>query len=194
PVPEPGPGEVRVAVHAAGICASDREVYDGTRAPGYVRYPIVPGHEWSGTIEAVGEGVDPGLAGRKTVAEGFRACGVCERWCTAGYEETGFTQPGAFADHVVVPARLLHPLPDDADLTAAALLERAAQRLGGPVRRLARTGRTEDEVLAALSGPGSDDVLVCARDGDRSRPGPHTLAPPTRFVVDHAPCPVLLVW
>ncbi|QKV68630.1 alcohol dehydrogenase catalytic domain-containing protein [Streptomyces harbinensis] len=133
PVPEPGPGEVRVAVHAAGICASDREVYDGTRAPGYVRYPIVPGHEWSGTIEAVGEGVDPGLAGRKTVAEGFRACGVCERCrtgqtslCTAGYEETGFTQPGAFADHVVVPARLLHPLPDDADLTAAALLEPAA--------------------------------------------------------------------
>ncbi|MFB4194169.1 zinc-dependent alcohol dehydrogenase [Streptomyces carpaticus] len=133
PVPEPGPGEVRVAVHAAGICASDREVYDGTRAPGYVRYPIVPGHEWSGTVEAVGEGVDPALAGRKTVAEGFRACGVCERCrtgqtslCTAGYEETGFTRPGAFADHVVVPARLLHPLPDEADLTAAALLEPAA--------------------------------------------------------------------
>ncbi|MFD7510952.1 zinc-binding dehydrogenase [Streptomyces sp. NPDC059853] len=133
PVPEPGPGEVRVAVHAAGICASDREVYDGTRAPGYVRYPIVPGHEWSGTVEAVGEGVDPALAGRGTVAEGFRACGVCERCrtgqtslCTAGYEETGFTRPGAFADHLVVPARLLHPLPDDADQTAAALLEPAA--------------------------------------------------------------------
>ncbi|MFG2734074.1 universal stress protein [Streptomyces harbinensis] len=89
------------------------------------------------------------------------------------------------------PARRLER---EAAGAAAALLERAAQRLGGPVRRLARTGRTEDEVLAALSGPGSDDVLVCARDGDRSRPGPHTLAPPTRFVVDHAPCPVLLVW
>ncbi|MGW3804902.1 alcohol dehydrogenase catalytic domain-containing protein, partial [Streptomyces clavifer] len=133
PLPEPGPGEVRVRVAAAGICMSDREVYDGHRDPAYVRYPVVPGHEWSGTVDAVGEGVDPALTGRRTVAEGFRACGRCERCrygetslCTAGYDETGFTRPGAFADHLVVPARLLHPLADDADLRAAALLEPAA--------------------------------------------------------------------
>ncbi|MGP4110473.1 zinc-dependent alcohol dehydrogenase [Streptomyces sp. 4N509B] len=132
-VPLPGPGEVRVAVHAAGVCASDRELYDGTRAADYVRYPVVPGHEWSGTVDALGAGVDPALAGRRTVGEGFRACRHCERChagetslCTAGYEETGFTQPGAFADYLVLPARLLHPLADDADLTAAALLEPAA--------------------------------------------------------------------
>ncbi|HEY9440676.1 MAG TPA: alcohol dehydrogenase catalytic domain-containing protein, partial [Streptomyces sp.] len=133
PVPRPGPGEVRVRVAAAGICMSDREVYDGRRDQAYVRYPVVPGHEWSGTVEAVGEGVDPALAGRRTVAEGFRCCGRCERCrcgetslCTAGYDETGFTRPGGFADHVVVPAGLLHPLADDADLRAAALLEPAA--------------------------------------------------------------------
>lgn len=130
---EPGPGEVRVAVHAAGICASDREVYDGTRPADYVRYPVTPGHEWSGTVDAVGEDVDPQLLGRKTVAEGFRACMRCDRCregstslCTSGYEETGFTTPGAFADSLVLPARLLHPLGDDADLRAAALLEPAA--------------------------------------------------------------------
>ncbi|WP_181767242.1 alcohol dehydrogenase catalytic domain-containing protein, partial [Streptomyces albidus (ex Kaewkla and Franco 2022)] len=113
PRAEPGPGEVRVAVHAAGICASDREVYDGTRPADYVRYPVTPGHEWSGTVDAVGEGVDPQLLGRKTVAEGFRACLRCERCregatslCTSGYEETGFTRPGAFADALVLPARL----------------------------------------------------------------------------------------
>ncbi|MFI6686381.1 zinc-binding dehydrogenase [Streptomyces sp. NPDC050485] len=133
PCPEPGPGEVLVRVAAAGICLSDREVYDGHRDPGYVRYPLTPGHEWSGTVAAAGPGVDPGLIGRKTVAEGFRSCGICERCrrgetslCTAAYAETGFTHPGGFADHVVVPARLLHPLPDDADLRAAALLEPAA--------------------------------------------------------------------
>lgn len=132
PVPEPGPGEVRVRVAAAGICMSDREVYDGHRDPAYVRYPVVPGHEWSGVVDALGAGVDPALLGRRTVAEGFRSCGGCERCrsgetslCTAGYDETGFTRPGAFADHVVVPARLLHPLADDADLRAAALLEPA---------------------------------------------------------------------
>lgn len=133
PLPRPGPGEVRVAVHAAGVCASDREVHDGTRAPGYVRYPVIPGHEWSGTVDAVGEGVDPLLVGRKAVAEGFRACLRCERCregatslCTSGYEETGFTRPGGFADFLVLPARLLHLLADDADLRAAALLEPAA--------------------------------------------------------------------
>ncbi|NGN65438.1 alcohol dehydrogenase catalytic domain-containing protein [Streptomyces sp. A7024] len=131
--PRPRSGEVLVRVAAAGICASDREVYDGHRDAAYVRYPVVPGHEWAGIVEAVGEDVDPGLVGRKTVAEGFRACGVCRRCrygetslCTAGYAETGFTEPGGFAEHLTVPARLLHLLPADADLRAAALLEPAA--------------------------------------------------------------------
>ena len=129
----PGPGEARVAVYAAGVCASDREVYAGTRAEGYVRYPVVPGHEWSGTVEAVGDGVDPALVGRKVVGEGFRACLVCDRCregatslCDGGYDETGFTRPGAFADTLTLPARLLHVLPDGADLRSAALLEPAA--------------------------------------------------------------------
>ncbi|MTE18914.1 alcohol dehydrogenase catalytic domain-containing protein [Streptomyces sp. TRM43335] len=129
----PGPGEVRVAVFAAGVCASDREVYAGTRAEGYVRYPVVPGHEWSGTVEEVGEGVDPALVGRKAVGEGFRACLVCDRCregagslCVGGYDETGFTRPGAFADALTLPARLLHVLDDGADLRSAALLEPAA--------------------------------------------------------------------
>jgi threonine dehydrogenase-like Zn-dependent dehydrogenase len=132
-VPVPGTGEVVVRVAAAGICMSDREVYDGNRDADYVRYPLTPGHEWSGIVEAVGADVDATLVGRKTVAEGFRACGTCERCregvtnlCTGGYAETGFTEPGAFADHVTVPARLLHLLEDDADLRAAALLEPAA--------------------------------------------------------------------
>jgi threonine dehydrogenase-like Zn-dependent dehydrogenase len=132
PVP-PGPGEALVRVHASGICGSDREVLHGTRPAAYVRYPLVPGHEWSGTIEAVGAGVPADLVGRKTVGEGFRNCQVCARChagdttlCTAGYEETGFTQPGAMAATLTLPARLLHPLPDHADLSAAALLEPAA--------------------------------------------------------------------
>jgi L-iditol 2-dehydrogenase len=130
---EPGPGEALVRVHAVGICGSDREVYQGNRPEGYVRYPLVPGHEWSGTVQAVGAGVSETLVGRKTVGEGFRNCQVCERChagettlCTSGYEETGFTQPGAMATTLTLPARLLHLLPDDADLTAAALLEPAA--------------------------------------------------------------------
>ncbi|MFD0314788.1 zinc-dependent alcohol dehydrogenase [Streptomyces flavalbus] len=130
---QPDPWEALVRVHAVGICGSDREVYQGNRPEGYVRYPLTPGHEWSGTVEVVGGGVPASLVGRKVVAEGFRNCQVCDRChagettlCAEGYEETGFTQPGAMATTLTLPARLLHVLPDDADLTAAALLEPAA--------------------------------------------------------------------
>ncbi|CAL9535791.1 2-deoxy-scyllo-inosamine dehydrogenase [Streptomyces sp. enrichment culture] len=144
---DPGPGEALVRVHAVGICGSDREVYQGNRPEGYVRYPLTPGHEWSGTVERVGAGVPGSLAGRKVVGEGFRNCQVCDRChagettlCTAGYEETGFTQPGAMAPTLTLPARLLHPLPDGADLTAAALLEPAACIAAAALKANARPG------------------------------------------------------
>ena len=122
-------------------------MYQGNRPEGYVRYPLTPGHEWSGTVEAVGTGVPEGLVGRKVVGEGFRNCQVCDRChegettlCSAGYEETGFTQPGAMAATLTLPARLLHVLPDDADLTAAALLEPAACIAAAALKANARPG------------------------------------------------------
>ncbi|GHH44333.1 zinc-dependent alcohol dehydrogenase [Streptomyces candidus] len=158
----PGPGEALVEVAAAGICMSDREVYEGRRDPGFVRYPVVPGHEWSGTVVAVGTGVEPSLVGRRTVAEGFRACGTCERCrcgetslCSGGYAETGFTEPGAFADHVTVPARLLHLLDDDADLRAAALLEPAAV-----IAAAVRAGRPRPGERIAVVGAGTLGLLA----------------------------------
>ncbi|MFJ9770785.1 universal stress protein [Kitasatospora sp. NPDC101157] len=78
-----------------------------------------------------------------------------------------------------------------ADASARRLLDAAADRLARPCTRLERSGRTERQVVAAAEGA---ELLVLARDGDRSRLGPHSMGPATRFVVDHAPCPVLLVW
>lgn len=75
--------------------------------------------------------------------------------------------------------------------SAAQLLDAAAERLGRRCERMARTGRTEREVVAAAAGA---DLLIMARDGDRSRLGPKSLGKDTRFALDHAPCPVLLVW
>jgi 2-desacetyl-2-hydroxyethyl bacteriochlorophyllide A dehydrogenase len=133
PAPAPAAGEVVVRVAAAGVCGSDVELFDGLRPPAYVRYPVVPGHEWAGTVAAVGRDVSGVAVNDRVVAEGIRWCGACERCregatnlCEAGYAETGFTHPGAFADAVVVPARLVHRLPADADLEQAALLEPAA--------------------------------------------------------------------
>ena len=131
--PEPGPGEATVRVAYAGICGSDRDVFAGTRPEPYVRYPVVPGHEWSGTVASVGTAVDPALVGRAVVGEGFRNCQVCDacrrgdaNLCTAPYAETGFTEPGAWSEWLRIPARLLHTLPDGADLRSAAGLEPAA--------------------------------------------------------------------
>ncbi|MFG3099128.1 zinc-binding dehydrogenase [Streptomyces sp. NPDC048182] len=159
---EPGPGEALVRVHAVGICGSDREVYQGSRPAAYVRYPVTPGHEWSGTVDRVGDGVPAGLVGRKAVGEGFRNCQVCARChagettlCTAGYAETGFTEPGAMAATLTLPARLLHPLPDDADLGAAALLEPAACVAAAALKADARPGER-----VAVVGTGTLGMLA----------------------------------
>lgn len=84
-----------------------------------------------------------------------------------------------------------HRLVELSRAAADALFTAAETRLGRPTRRLALHGRIEREVVNAAAGA---DLLVCARDGDRTVLGPRSLAPATRFVVDHVPCPVLLVW
>jgi nucleotide-binding universal stress UspA family protein len=73
---------------------------------------------------------------------------------------------------------------------AADLLEAAARRLGRPCHRLSMHGNTERAVVTASASAG---LLIIARDGDQ-RPGPHSLGRAGRFIVDHAICPVLVVW
>ncbi|PRY28978.1 universal stress protein [Pseudosporangium ferrugineum] len=83
---------------------------------------------------------------------------------------------------------------DPGELLAAAerrLVDAATERLGREVETLTLRGRPEREVVTACAGA---DLLILARDGDRSRLGPRSLGHRTRFVVDHAPCRILLVW
>jgi nucleotide-binding universal stress UspA family protein len=82
----------------------------------------------------------------------------------------------------------LHAISEEA---ALALLSEAQTRLGRQAALITRRGRVEREVVAAAEGM---DLLILARDGDRSRLGPRSLGPAARFVVDHAPCRVLLIW
>jgi L-iditol 2-dehydrogenase len=162
--PEPGPGEVLVRVGAAGICGSDLELLEGLRPLAYVRYPIIPGHEWAGTVEAIGTGVENVDVGAPVVAEGFRACGECARCregrtnlCAAEYAETGFTHAGAFADFVCIPAGLVHRLPPGSDLAAAALLEPAACVACGLLDAELRPG-----LSVAVVGAGTVGLLAVA--------------------------------
>ncbi len=179
--PSPGPDEVLIRSHAAGICGSDVEVYQGTRPAEFIRYPVVPGHEWSGTVAAVGERVRGVEVGSKVVSEGFVYCGACQNCrngltnlCEAGYHEVGFTRPGGFAEYVAVPARLVHTLPADADLSHAALLEPTAVVADSFLRARPRPGCTVVVIgdgaigqlavhLARLHSPAAV-VLVGSRD------------------------------
>ena len=77
------------------------------------------------------------------------------------------------------------------EAAARELLDDALGRLGRAATVESRRGRVEREVVAAAEHV---DLLVLARDGDRKRLGPRSLGPATRFVIDHAPCQVLLIW
>jgi nucleotide-binding universal stress UspA family protein len=74
---------------------------------------------------------------------------------------------------------------------AEELLAQAAAALGRPARTVLRRGRVEREVVAAAAGM---DLLILARDGELERLGPRSLGRASRFVIDHAPCRVLLIW
>lgn len=172
PLPSLLPGEALIRIHAAGVCRDDAEVLRGGRPHSYVRYPVVPGHEWSGTVEDIGPGVQPALLGRKVVGESMSNCQTCQRCrlgentlCESGYEEAGFTRPGGMATTMTLPARSLHLLPEDADLTAAALLEPAARAAAAV---LASAPDSQDRV--AIVGDGTPGLLaaqVLAASGER---------------------------
>jgi threonine 3-dehydrogenase len=110
PVPEPGPEEILIRVHATGICGTDLHIFEWNRwASENVPAPMTVGHEFSGTIETLGSSVSGFETGELVGAEGHVVCNVC-RNCLAGRRhlcnETrgiGVNIPGAFADYIVVP-------------------------------------------------------------------------------------------
>ena len=127
PLPEPGPGEVRVGVRACGVCHTDLHVVEGELPPH--RLPLIPGHEIVGVVDAVGQGVEAAWLGRRVGVAWLRwACGVCPQ-CRAGRENlcpqarfTGWDADGGYAEAAVVPAAFAFALPDALDPTSAAPL------------------------------------------------------------------------
>ncbi len=145
PVPEVKPGDVLIRVAYTGICATDLEVYEGTLGyykTGRASYPIVPGHEFSGTIARVGARVTDLAVGDPVVGEciqSCRRCAHCKREaftaCPDRIEVGVMNKHGSYAQYVVVPAVYVHKLPAGVPLSRAALVEPLAVVLRG-VRRL----------------------------------------------------------
>lgn len=148
-VPGLKPGEVLVRVSHVGICGTDLEILQGTL--GYYRsgaasYPIVPGHESSGTVVALGPRVTELNEGDRVVVECIQGCGECSACesdeairCKERREVGVVGQDGACAGYYVTRARYVHRIPDEVSLAQAALAEPLAVVHKG-LRRLGALG------------------------------------------------------
>jgi threonine dehydrogenase-like Zn-dependent dehydrogenase len=159
--PTPGTGEVRVRSVVAGVCRTDLDIATGALDPRWVRFPVIPGHEWSGVVDSIGDGVTAVQPGQRVVCEGNIGCMSCPR-CRAGdthlcqsYDAVGFTRGGGWGEFVVVPARVLHPLPDHVSFEAAALVEPGSC----VVKALARA-RIQPAETVGVIGVGTLGALV----------------------------------
>jgi threonine dehydrogenase-like Zn-dependent dehydrogenase len=128
--PAPAAGEVLVSVAAAGICAGDMYFYLGKNP--YARYPQICGHEISGSIAAVGEGVTGLAVGTPVVVEPFVGCGTCypcrigKSNCCANLQIIGIHRPGGYADLLTAPADRMHKVPAGLSLERASFAEPVA--------------------------------------------------------------------
>ena len=130
PKPEAGPGEVLVETAATAVCHTDLSIYTGAH-PG-VRYPVVMGHESTGIIAEVGEGVPALKAGQHVLINPIIACGQCDQ-CARGAGNLcrnaglfGREVEGSLSQYVKLPARYIHVLPQRLPLEAATIIETLA--------------------------------------------------------------------
>lgn len=140
PAPEPGPDQALIRIARTGICGTDVHMFHGRYAAD--RLPLIPGHEFAGTVAALGEGADGLEEGRPVVVDMNVGCGRCF-WCRRNeilncpeMQQMGITIDGAFAEYIAVPARLVIPAPPRASPAVLALVEplacvvRAARKAG----------------------------------------------------------------
>jgi len=160
PDPAPGPGEVLVRVHAAGVCGTDLHIIDGMIKPD--PYPMTIGHEAAGVVEVAGEGAGS-VPGDRVAVYNKLYCGYCEQCLTGRHNicdnepgQLGFNMDGGDAEYVVVPARNLAPVPAAVDFATAAVLSCAGMTAVHAVRLSSlRLGQT-----AVVDGIGGVGILV----------------------------------
>lgn len=168
PVPVAGPGQVVVDVLRAGVCGTDGEFFHGGMAylaTGQASYPLRPGHEWSGVVSSIGDGVESRWLGQRVTGDTMLGCHRCER-CLRGRQhicenrfEVGVLGGwhGAVAEQVMVPATSLYALPDSVGATAGAMVEP-----GGNSQRAAASAGLTSASRVAVFGPGTIGLLAAA--------------------------------
>ena len=199
--PAPGPGHVRVRVNACGVCRTDLHVLDG-ELPGIV-YPIIPGHEVVGRVDALGPGVSTIRIGERVGVPwlGY-TCGECS-YCRSDRENlcdrprfTGYTQDGGFATHLIADVRYCFPLGEAgadvaiAPLLCAGLIGWRSLVMSGDGRHLgifgfgaaghiiAQVARSQGRSVYAFTRPGDIEAQRLAKSLDVDWTGGSELRPP----------------
>lgn len=180
--PAPGEGEVSVRIAFCGICGTDMHVYHGNM-DARVGLNRIVGHEMSGIVDAVGQGVSGFEVGQKVVVRPLDHCGDCPA-CDAGHQHIchklkflGLDTDGAMQEIWNVPSHVLHHLPDDMRLDHAALIEPAAVACHDVALADVQAG---EDVLVIGGGPIGVLVAMVARSAGGhvtvSEVNPHRLA------------------
>lgn len=151
-IPKPKPGEVLIRVNFCGICGSDIHAYHGVHP--FIKPPIVLGHEFSGTIEELGEGVKGLEIGQRVVVEPLLTCGKCLN-CRLGHynrckvmKVIGAQTNGAFSEYLTVPAHRVIGIPNEISFKHGALVEPLAVAVHA-VKRAGTIGGLNVVVLGA---------------------------------------------
>ena len=164
--PSPSADDLVVDVERVGICGTDVELYSGEMAYldlGLTTFPIRLGHEWTGTVSAVGSAAHEHWIGKRVTGDTMLGCGHC-RYCLGGHQhvcpdrrEVGITDgwSGALAERLLIPARFALEIPPSVTLTAAALVEPA----GNSLRAVEATQLAPGEPLLIL-GSGTIGLLA----------------------------------
>jgi alcohol dehydrogenase, propanol-preferring len=175
-----GPGQVRIAVSACGVCRTDLHVVDGELTK--PKLPIVPGHEIVGHIVEMGKGVTGFHVGSRVGVPWLGwACGECE-FCRRGEENlcplarfTGYEIDGGYASEAVADARFAFPLPADysdeeaAPLMCAGLIGRRCLKMAGPAPRLGLYGfGAAAHIVIQVARARDDKVFAFVKPGDET--------------------------
>jgi L-iditol 2-dehydrogenase len=165
PVPTVGPGEVLLRVQRIGVCGSDVHVYHGKHP--YTGYPVIQGHEFSATVEALGKGVMGLTPGMKATSMPQIVCGECAPCRRGDYhicdklKVQGFQAPGCAQELWVTAADTIVPLPETFTFEQGAFVE----PLSVAVHAVSRAGKiTGRRVVVLGAGPIGNLVAQVARD------------------------------
>lgn len=164
PVPEPRSDEILIRVERIGVCGSDPTIYFG-RHP-YVKYPVVMGHEFSGTVAALGKNVSEPVPGTRVTVIPHLVCGKCEACMTETYNFceslrcTGAEADGAHREYIAMPHEMVLPVPDTMTIDDAAMVEPAAVAYHAAGRGEIKHG---DVALVIGAGPIGNFCMQSAR-------------------------------